>query len=253
MRSRFEAYMDGKPLSHVNPKLLILDIQHEIADPNIQVEEIANRNGLKITSERQNGSSVKITFELHLYSIAERQKACQEVVKWAKGTILETNDREGQRLICRCTEFPRIESALGWTESIDMVFTAFEKPFWEEKIETKLNLTGTSAQSDLYVPGNAGKAYVEATVTPKSTMADITLTAGNTSITLTGCGARTANPVTVAYDEKGFLKIKVGSTSILDKRTGSDDLMVECGETSTFSYTASANVDVEFRVRGLWM
>jgi hypothetical protein len=145
-----------------------------------------------------------------------------------------------------------ITSAMNWTEELAMTFMAFEKPFWEEKIAKTLALTSPTTGM-LYVPGNAGKAYVEAIVTPATTLSDITLTVGDTSITLTGCSATPTNKLIISYDDHGFLQIKVGSTSILDKRTGSDDLLAVCGADNTFGYSTTDSVTVEYAVRGLWM
>ena len=252
MISRYEAIMDGTPLSHIDPRLLVLDIQHEISEPSISVGRIVNRNGSIMQNNSQDGSSVTILFELHIYSISERQEVCQKVVEWAKGSVLETNDRIGQQLHVHCTEYPMIKSAMEWTAPLTMTFTAFEKPFWEEKTARTIALS-TSTSGTLYVPGNAGKTYVEATVTPSTTLSDITLAVGDTSITLTGCSATPTNKLVISYDDRGFLQIKVGTTSILDKRTGSDDLLAVCGTDNTFSYSTTDSVTVEFAVRGLWM
>lgn len=253
MRSRFEAYMDGNPLSHVNPKILILDFAHKPADIAYTADTVANRSGGIVSDKTQGGANITISFEIHEYSIQKRQQICNDVIRWARGAILETNDRPGQRLHVRCTRFPRIESAVNWVDQLEMTFTAYEFPFWEEKTPARLILSGNSGEGQLFVPGNAGEAFTEVLITPNSTMANITLSVANTAITLTGCGATTENPVRIAQDEYGFIKITVGNVSILDKRTGSDELLAECGALNEISYSSSANVSVEFIVRGLWL
>lgn len=253
MISRYEAYMDGNPLSHVNPNIIIKDFAHESAEVEYEVSAVTNRNGGIVTNSRQDGSSVTITFEIHEYSIQRRQQVCNDVIRWARGAILETNDRPGQQLHVRCVSFPRVESAMEWTSDLQMTFTAYEFPYWEEKTPAKLTLSGNSGEGTLFVPGNAGEAFTEVLITPNSTMANITLSVGNTAIALTGCGATTASPVRITQDQYGFIQIKVGNVSILDKRTGSDELLAECGVLNAISYTSSANVTVEFTVRGLWL
>ena len=253
MISRYEAYMDGVALSSINPNLIIHDIQHNAAKPTIDKAALAHRNGAIWLNKTFDGTSVTITFELHIYGISERQKACQEVVRWAQGAILQTNDRIGQQLHVLCTEYPKIESAMDYTDEISMTFAAYNFPFWEEKTPAKLSLTGTSGEGTLFVPGNAGDALVEVTVKPNSTMANITLTVEDTSITITGAGATTSQPLVISYTDKGIQKIMRGTTSLLDKRTGSDDLIATSGKINSFSYSSSANVTVEFSVKGVWM
>lgn len=253
MRSRYEAVMDGIALSSISSNLIIRDIAHGVANPAIETASVAKRNGSFPINERQNGASVAITFELHIYSIAERQRVCQEVQRWAKGHILETNDREGQRLNVKCTQYPSISSALRWRDPITMMFTAFEKPRWEEKTPSVVEVTGTSEESPLFVPGNAGKALVEVNIQPNATIENITVSVGNTAIALTDIEATTSDLVAIGYDEKGFLFIKQGNDSLMSHRTGSDDLLAECGVINTVSIESDASATVTFTTRGLWM
>ena len=253
MISRYEAYMDGVALSSIDENLLILDIQHHPSDIRFNTGKIANRNGSMVISESQEGASVTILFELHLYGIADRQAACQAVQRWAMGNVLETNDRTGQQLLARCTSFPRIDSAMNWTDPIEMTFTAFEHPYWEEKTAETLTFTaGTSGEDTIDVPGNVDGAFVEAEITAQAAVSEISLTVGETSITLSGLALENGQIVRIAYDDRNIQSIKVGNTSLLDKRTGSDDLLTVCGE-NTVSYSASASVQVTVSVRGLWL
>lgn len=253
MKSRYEAFIDGIALSSVNPNLIILDIAHVVANPSIQTASVAKRNGSIPMDESQNGSAVVITFELHIYSISERQRVCQQVVQWAKGNILETNDRNGQRLHVKCTQFPSISSAVKWTAPLTVTFTAFEHPHWEEKTPSQVQTSASGEEILLFVPGNAGDALVEVDIQPNATTQNITVSVGNTSMTLTGISATASDLVTIGYDDKGFLFIKKGETSLMGKRTGSDDLLAECGKLNTVSFECSADVTVTFKARGLWM
>ena len=255
MRSRYEAYMDGIALSSVHPKILITDISPIISSQSQKTENVANRDGIHLLSNRRAKTGVSITFELRIYDIAERQQAIQEIQRWACGKVLETNDRPGQVLYVSCDQFPYIGSALKWLNTLTVTFSSYDKPFWTEKSASVLTLSaGTSGSGSLYVPGNAGKTLVEATVTPgSSTMANCSLTVGNTTITLTGVDATSASPVRLYYDDRDILHIVKGTTSLLDKRTGADDLLAECGKSNTMSFTASASATVSFSAKGVWL
>lgn len=254
MISRYEAYMDGVALSAVNPNLLILDIQHELADVEYEYEHLANRAGSFITEGKQEGSSVTIVFQLRLYSISERQTACQEVQRWAKGKILETNDRPGQRLWVKCTTLPRITSALNWTEEISMTFTAYEHPFWEEVTPSVLSLTGTSATGILFVPGNVSEALIEVTAVPGSgTLNTLSITVGDNTMEFSSLGATVSNELSITYDDRLIQSIKVSNSSAMSKRTGADDLLAVCGTNNTVSITAGTSATVTLSARGLWL
>lgn len=254
MISRYEAIMDGVPLSSINENLLILDIAHSYSEFENQSIKFARRNGLYIVDRYRESVSVTITFELHIYNIAQRQAACQEVAKWAMaGSILQTNDRPGQRLRCICEMPPVIESALSWTDPITMTFTGYIVPYWEEIVPSEETVTGGSGA--LFVPGNGGKTVVECTVQPAATITSITLGCGDTSIALSGISVSSSQTLTISYDDNMNLQIKRGTTSYLNKRTAesSDDLLAVCGQNNAVSVTCSGSYSAKFTARGLWL
>lgn len=257
MRSRYEAYINGVALSSVSPDIYIYNIGHKPAAIKSTSAQLGNRNGSFLLDKYYTGPQVTISFEIHNYNIWQRQEICDAVVAWAQsGNVLETNDRQGKRLIADCLTPPSIDSARDWLDVLEVVFTAYERPFWEEKAEAKLSLGGTSGNGTLYVPGNVGSAFVEVTAKPRSgTMANLTVTAGNTSIALTGIAATASAPLVISYDDKQIMSIKRGNVSVLDKRSGtsSDDLLLECGKLGTLSFSASVACDIMFSVRGCWM
>lgn len=248
---RYEAYMDGTALSSLDPSILVLDIQPVAPQINSTFASLANRPGSMVMRRKKASASVQITFEIHEYNIAKRQSVCQRVAKWADGAILVTNDRPDQRLHCICEQYP-VVSAKGWTEPITMTFTGYLIPYWEEANPVTVSLTGTDEETTVYIPGNAGEALVSATVKANASVSSFTLTVGDTSITLSGLSMAANDTVTIAYDENLIQSIKKGNTSILDKRTGADDLLAKSGEMVDFSIIASASVTATFTVRGCW-
>lgn len=255
MISRYEVILNDIALSSINPNICVLDVNYTAPKKSISTYNVAKRNGSRIHSERTEPISVSVSFEIHSYNIAERQHICGLVSRWAKnGGILEINDRPGQRLRCICEVKPVIESAKKWTDPVTMTFVAYQLPYWEEKEYAVLSLTaGTSGSGTLFVPGCEDGAMVEADITVNaSTLTSLMLTANGKTMTLSGLSVGSGNTIKVAYDDQLIQSIKVGSTSILDKRTGADDLIAKCGEVNSFSFTSNKSVTVKFKVRGLW-
>lgn len=256
MISRYEAIMDGVPLSSVCENLLIRDIAHGSAGLGNQAISFAKRDGLYIADRTKQKATVTITFTLRLYDITERQRACQAVASWAlNGKTLETNDRPGQRLRCVCDEPPVIQSALRWLDTISMTFSGYIVPYWEESAPSTLTLTGSSATGTLFVPGNADHTFAECTVTPAATITSFRIDVGDTFINLTGISVSTTQTLKISYDDDMNLMIKRGTTSYLNKRTSasSDDLVAKCGKNNTVTVTASASVTAVIKARGLWI
>lgn len=253
MISRYEAYMDGAALSNIHPALLIMDISHTAANFIRQTQGFAKRNGLAILNSQQEATSVDIMFALRIYDIRERQQVLQKVQQWAMGKVLETNDREGQRLNVVCDEFPMIQSVMGWTDVLTMRFTAYEKPFWENKTPAVLSMTGSEAEGTLFVPGNAGTAFAEVTVEPSQAIDELTITVDDTTIRLIDLD--TDETIHIGYDAMGNQYIKAGEDSILAKRTpdSSDDLLAICGKKNAVSVEADESVLTTVKVRGLWL
>lgn len=253
---KYEAWMNGEALGSVSPYLYITGIECRPAALTVRTVEPGARDGEMEGVSRWKGATVTISFILQKSSGPERENILQAVYAWGKRGILEISDRPGKQLHVICTAPPYVPDNLSWGNIMSLKLQTMENPFWEEKVPARFTTSaGTSGSGDLYVPGNIGKARVEATVTPGSgTMANCTLTVGGYTFTLTGVNATASNPLKVTYDDRGILSIKVGDTSVLDKRSAgsADDLLAECGSTVHVSFTASASATVTFAARGLW-
>lgn len=245
MISRYEAYMDGIALSSLDPSIYVLNIQYGDVQQSINTRAVAGRPGARIIKRKFDIASVTILFEIHEYDTVKRQAVCSKIQKWADGQILSASDRPGQQLRCVCETYPKV-NAKEWTEAISMTFAGYNPPYWENENETIIK---TTSSKKAYVPGNAPETLVSATITVGESISSLTVTAGSKSLVL-AVSAVQNDKIYIGYDENNILYIKKNTTSILDKRTGDDDLTVPCGEFSTFS--VSGGVSAEFKVRGCW-
>lgn len=256
MISRYEVFLDGIALSSMHDQLMILDVQHTPAQRQATSARKAKGNGVYISDLYQAQTTVSISFELHIYSIVERQLVCQEIASKAINCkFLQTNDRPGQRLHVICDQPPTIESALQWTAPLTMVFSAYEIPFWEELFPATINLSGTSESGTLFVPGNAGETFVDVDITASDEISTLTISAGSTTITLTGLSIAAEGVIKMTHDENGILSIKNGDTSLLNRRTAasSDDLLVISGRQNNVSISANNAISCQFSTRGVWL
>ena len=253
MISRYEAVLNGKPLSAISADILILDIAYLPAEINFSLYRGAKRHGNRVYREYVDHRDVIITFAIRAYGVQERQAICNAVQRWAKnGGILQTNDHEGQRLRCVLNSPPTIQSALRWTDPISMTFRAYSLPFWEDLIPTTLSLSGTSGNGNLYVPGSADGGFFEAEAVPGETLTTLNLTANGKTLSLTGISVESGTAVRITYDENMIMSIMAGSTSLLNKRSGADDLPLKSGENNSLSFSANVSCSVTFKGRGLW-
>lgn len=254
MKSRYHAFLNNIPLESVSNDILILDVQYSAPAFNDNTFNVAKRNGARFVDRIYETNQVSISFEIHTPSIQKRQEICNAVVLWAKnGGILETNDRVGKFLQCVCTGFPVIESARDWTKPLKVTFTAYAYPFWQEKEPSKLILTGSSQSGTLYVPGNVDGALVDVGIVANASLSSVSMTVNGRTMTLSGMSIATNQYIHISYDENAIQSIKVGDVSLLNKRSGVDDLLAKCGEKNDVSISASASVTATFRAKGMWI
>ena len=254
MRSRYDVYLNDIALSSLHTDLQVLDISYSAPNVKNVTYSLAKRDGLKLARRYVETASVTISFELHIYDTHKRQTALQDVNQWAaKGGILRTSDRQGQMLRCVCTNYPTINSAMRWNDALSITFTAFSYPYWQSITAATLTLTGTSASDTVYVDGSADGTYVEAQITANASLSSVTLTVGSYSITLSGLNIPANGVIRLTYDSDMIQSIVYGEASLLDKRTGADDLIAECNAYNTMSVTASASVTCVFTARGAWL
>lgn len=251
MISRYEVSLNQTSLSSIHPSILIHDINYISPEISDETVTLAKRNGSFLQRRYFGTSVVEISFEIHEYSTRVRQEICKNIVLWAKkGGQLETSDKEGQFLQCVCTKFPVIESARNWTDPLTVEFTAYVIPFWQEKNMATLAITGTSGNGSLFVPGNADDVLVSASIKANSAISSVSLTVNGRTLSLTGLSVSSGSTIEIAYDGNAIQSIKVGNTSLLNNRSGVDDLLAKSGELNTFSISASASVTVTFKIRG---
>lgn len=254
MISRYEVWLNNVPLSGIDDRLAILDISYDPVAIQNKTSIPAGRNGSMVTARRQEKTAVTVTFELHIYNTQERQQVCQQVAAWAMhGGMLKTSDRPGQRLRCVCDNPPVISSALKWTDALSVSFGGYVLPYWEQDVPSRVT---TNDETTLFVAGNALQdAFVEVTVTPTVAITRLTVTAGETEITLSGINIPAEQTVKFWYDDDMFLHIDSGATGLLSKRSAAsdDDLLIPCNKRSTVAVSASGAVSATFSARGLWV
>lgn len=254
MISRYEATLNNVALSSLNQKILILDIQYGEYTYNDTTFQIAKRQGVRLHDRHIPESTVTITFAIREYNIVQRQTICANIVKWARnGGTLKTNDRTGQHLNVVMKKPPVISSAMRWTDTLQIVFAAYALPFWENDSYSSAIGYSAAASMGLSVTGNVYGAPVSVVCTARAPITSLSLTVNGRTMTLSGLSIATNQKIEIGYDENMIQYIKCGDTSLLDKRSGVDDLLVDCGGYNTVSYTADGNVACEFKVRGLWM
>lgn len=249
MIGRFDVSLDGKRLTSVSPYITVVDIEYTTAQLEDSTMDKAAQNGVIRTKRRFLPSRVTVTYDLSIYNPEGRQKTFEAISGWAiNGGVLRTSDRYGKFLNVQCAASPVMGSALRWTNQLSLEFIAYENPFWQSEKETTATITSSGT---IKLDGNVEYARASATITPGAKLTTLVVTCDQTSLVFTGLN--TSSKIYIDYDSNGFLTLKAGSTDIMDKRSGSDDLRLPCGKTSSISVSANTSVSCQIRARGQWL
>ena len=254
MRSRYLAGLDGVELSAIAPEIIVTDITHNAPVREVRASDIAGRNGKLYTRTVTSSAGVTVSFEIHTQDVRRRAAIMEDVQRWAMpGGVLTTSDRPDRVLRVVCESLPTVGSAQKWTGVCSIGFVAYAVPFWEDETPRRVSITGNGRKS-LFVPGFAAPASVEAMVknTGSGAISSVTLTAGETSMTFNGISLAAGQTMTLAHDARALLTARIGSASVLNKRTSSssDELELEPGKNATLSVTTNGTASTTFEVRG---
>lgn len=247
MVTRYEAYIDGVPLSSLAPEIIVKDIMEREAKTVNDTYMMANSNGSRYFRRARESLTVSIKVEIHAYDVFRRQDIMELIHVWAKGEHLSLNTRPGKRLAVSMEDVAVVPSALKWTQDITISFVAREVPYWEAETPTRLVLTGTSGNGIFKPAGTVEDCPVEFAVKNKGSglMGLFSASMGGLTMEFEGLGVAPGESFSVTYVD-GIQMLPV------DKRTASsaDDLLAVCGVPNDVSFTADQTAEVTFTARG---
>ena len=264
MTSRYAVSINNVQLASVDPSILVTDISYSPVYIKTDSSSVAKRQGSHIYRRYIDKCSVTVSFVIRKYDIEERQAVCSAVAKWASnGGVLRTNDRDSQILQCVCDQIPVINSALRWTDPIQVTFSAYTEPYWKGNLKgitvIASQVSGEyKATTSPNVEGNADGAFFHFTMTPSSgTATYFHITANGRTLNLDGLSVPADQAVKINYDSDMNQRIfhqvpSQGNVSLLSKRTGADDLPSVCGTGNTVTVLSDAPFQVLIQTRGYY-
>lgn len=251
MITRYSAWMDGKALHDISPSIYVMDIEESTPVVNVFTAPKGMGDGMIVSSHKRQGLTVTIRVMVHEYDTVKRKEILQRIAAWAtKGKYLAISDRPGQRLRVHCYNPPVTPSALKWTNTMSVVFTAYEMPYWEDAKPKEVTLSGLTGSGKIRPIGTVESTPVEVTISGnRSTLTKLSLTVGDTKFVFQNLYTAAGGEIRLYYDENGLLRIPSGSRT----PESSDELIAKCGEDNVVSFTANTAVTVTFYARGRYV
>lgn len=259
MLTYVSCWLNNVGLQDLDESIAVTDIQE--TPPNVTRNFISavRLPGSRMVYKHRDSLIVKITVVIREPDPARRQAVCQEINRWASaGGYLTTADRPGQRLLVVQDAPLMTQSVMRWTQYVTLTFAAYERPWWEEEQATAVSFAAakTTHSGTMNLPGTAESARAEAEIVPAASgSGDVTVTVGDTSITLKGLTLTAGQAVRIGYDERGLLEIRNGSASVMGSRSAEsdDDLLAVPGRANAVSVSAPVAVTAKISARGCWL
>lgn len=252
---RLNAWINDAALREVDPRLNIADIHEQPADTTLEWGSAPGVSGQRLLHRTRQGKRVRIEFDIReLFDLTARAAIVTAANAWAADGVLKVSYRPRQALNVVLAEAASIEDARDVTAGFAITFQAGADPYWRDEDATVYSYSGSSASGEIItVPGQA-PVSPEITVTPSATLNTLSITIGGYTMAFASLNVAANTALTIAHDERGFLAVKAGATSVLNKRTAAsvDDFLLKPGRRG-LSYTADANCAVDVRFRGRYL
>ena len=256
---RFEAWMDGQPLSGLGPGVCLTDVLEPPPRLRASLAPLLNRDGARLTLLRREALRVTLCLALRARDPGERDALLDALLAWASGEQLALSTRPGRFLAVRFAALDAALSALRWTETLRLTFTACEIPFWQAEQPDALSLSGSGAEGTLFLRGTAD-SWLEACVRAEDALVtELSLARGEERITLADIRLSAGDELRLGHDRADRLTLlrraADGSTdSLLQRLTpgSADDIRLSPGP-NALSLRADAPVRARLTGRGRWL
>ena len=255
--------LNGVQLDEVDPSIVIQSIEPADGRDNISAVGSAYGYGQRITGIRRDTLDINIKFSIDIRkdNMAGRAAVLEAVNAWAAtaadGAWLTVNYKENRRLWVTMAQVPGEGSLWDWAREYQLTFRAYAVPYWEDETATQaVSAVASSGGMTLAVPGNT-KSVAEIKVANKSgaSITTVSVTVDGQTMAFSGIVLGGSQTLVIDHVLSGslyYLRARIGSTSVLAKRTGANDFSVKPGNRS-ISWSASRAVQVTASVRGRYL
>lgn len=246
----------------LDPAVIVADVREHPPAMDVKAVALAGGEGSRLLRSRVTALSVSVDLELHEPVPQRRRMICGLVARWAaKGGWLTWADRPGQRLRVTCDAPPVVTSALRWTQTLTVTFTARELPCWESLRPLTIRAASPAASGALTLrPPGDKEAPLEAEVTAGAAVAALTLTLGGQALRLSSLGMAPGEALLLGHDGRGLTRLIVrgpggGERSVLHLREpeSDDELLLEPRADNEIRWEADGPVLPAFMARGRWL
>jgi hypothetical protein len=259
MQLKRRVALGGVQLDSLDNRILITGIDEAAGRETISAVSLGGAPGQRVTNRRRDTLDITVKFAMNIKNsdMSGRSTLLDKVNAWARpGGWLTVGHRSGKRLYVALAQAPGGGDQFNWTNDYTVVFRAYETPFWEDTTAVTDSAEGTSCSGTVTVPGSA-ETVAEVTVKNLSAnpLTTVSLSVNGHTMAFSGLSIATNGTLVIDHERSGgayFLRAKVGSASVLAKKTGADEFVCQPGNNS-WSSTTNVNALVTVSVKGRYL
>ena len=259
MRTKISVALNGIELHSIDGAIVLQGVDESAPNWNITAGNRAGNSGQRITGFEKRYRDITVSFAIaEKTDLIRRADIIQQVCAWAAaGGDLTVSYRDRQRLRVVCAALPAVKTLTKWAEAYSITFRAYQVPFWESMDEESVTINaGTSGSATLRIrETGGGKLSFVATNGSGSTVNSVTISANGKTMTFASLGLANGEKLIGDYDENDIQRLRIlnGSTyrSVLNKRTGADDILLKYGG-NTVSLTSGSALSWKIYTFGRW-
>ena len=243
MQLRHRAALNGVQLDEVDSRIMISKI--ETADGKESIQNVSlwgDSVGSRVTSIHRDSLDITVKFHIRLKkrSMAEREEVIEKANTWAlNGGWLTANYKSNRRIRVFRAQAAGAGDPWEWTKEYSIILRACGVPYWQEATPTTLRQQNVSSGTLVMGIGGSEKSVLDAEFrnTSGGTINSFSISTGEASMSFSDLGLGNGETLVIDHNDTGkkcLLRLRIRNTggsyrSVLDKRTGSDDLYISPG------------------------
>lgn len=259
-------WINGEGLQDISDSIYVLDVVEPAPEMEIKTVNRTTDHGIRMLGKYTREREVTVAFLIRSRDVNVRRQILDDVIAWCVDGELTTNDRDGQYANAVVTEYPALESNAKWSDAISATFLIADG-FWhsDEAQQAAVSYAhspepgtigaATPQEVTLMPIGTADECFLEFTVKndeASATMNDIIITAGDYSFTFASLGLAHGQTLVCTYDNNGYISFTINGTSVMAKRTGDDDIILDQRAANTIAIQTIKAATFTAIARGRW-
>lgn len=234
MRTKTSIARGGVYLHDLSSRIIVQSITESDARLTPRAQTYGCRLGQHITGPIERASiDLTVTFSIMgRLDMIGRAELLERVAGWASMPGEITVDyRPMRRLEAVCVQIPGVGDAKKWTGNHTIIFRAYEKPYWEDRLQTIAHGSGQTAQIRAMVGGTMPTVLeAEAVNTGEAPITSVRISAEGQHIALEGIDIQPGQALTIDHLCR-FLHASVEGETVLGGITpdSDDEILLDPG------------------------